>query len=673
MIRLLAVVVCTLILTRSSVSEDLGVLEGQMGATVPHSMMCDYFLGLSQTALEKRIETYEALKTPEDCAAYQERLRQFFVEQLGGWPARTPLNARVVASEDKAGYRLEKIIYESRPNSFVTALLRLPLTEPPYPGVLVPCGHSSNGKACEAYQRASILLARNGIASLCYDPIGQGERHQILSEDGKVVIPSSTIEHTSVGVGAILVGMNTATFRIWDGMRGIDYLVEREDIDPERIGCTGNSGGGTLTSYIMALDPRVKVAAPSCYVTSFERLLVTCGPQDAEQNIHAQIAFGMNHADYVLMRAPNPTLMCCATKDYFDITGSWDAFRQAKRFYSRLGFSERVDLIENDDKHGFNMPQRVAMVRWMRRWLLGIDDAITEPDVTILTDEQALCTPTGQVLELDNACTVWDIMADREAQLAEQRSAFWADTPREKALDKVRQVAGIRPLAELTDTTVRILPERVARDGYTITKFIFRPEPGVFLPALVFATGKPSGEAFLYLHGADKEADAVLGGPIEALVKKGHIVMAVDLRGVGETECEGRHKSWAPFFGMDWQDYFGAYLLGKSYVGMRTEDIFICGRFLATYLVDERPNSVHMIGIGEAAVPALHAAALEPALFASVTLDGMVTSWADTVRTPVTDNQLINTVHNALATYDLPDLLATLPADKVTVVNPTTP
>ena len=106
----------------------------------------------------------------------------------------------------------------------------------------------------------------------------------------------------------------------------------------------------------------------------------TIGPQDAEQNIHAQIAFGMDHADYVLMRAAKPTLMCTATRDFFDIGGAWDTFREAKRLYGRLGFPERVDLVENDAEHGFNSPLRVAAVRWMRRWLLGVDDAITEPD-----------------------------------------------------------------------------------------------------------------------------------------------------------------------------------------------------------------------------------------------------------------------------------------------------
>src|SRR6185436_5862742 len=143
-----------------------------------------------------------------------------------------------------------------------------------------------------------------------------------------------------IGVGALLVGRSTASYRIWDGIRAIDYLVSRADIDAKKIGCTGCSGGGTLTSYLMALDDRIYAAAPSCYLTSLEKLFATIGPQDAEQNITGQVAFGMEHADYLTMRAPRPTLMAVATKDFFDIGGAWTTFREASLIYSKLGHGE---------------------------------------------------------------------------------------------------------------------------------------------------------------------------------------------------------------------------------------------------------------------------------------------------------------------------------------------
>src|SRR5207248_1463563 len=298
-----------------------------------------------------------------------------FLASLGGFPEKTPLNPRIVGKETRDGYRIERVIYESRPQHHVTAVLYLPEGKPPFPGVLLPCGHSANGKAAEAYQRACILMAKNGLAVLCYDPIGQGERVQLLDRQGKPALAASTSEHTMAGVGALLVGSSTATYRIWDGIRSLDYLASRPEVDPKRLGCTGNSGGGTLTAYLMALDDRIVAAAPSCYITSLERLFATIGPQDAEQNITGQVAFGMEHADYLTMRAPRPTLVCVGTQDYFDIQGAWTSFREAKLLYGLLGHGERVDLFEYNDKHGFSKPRREAAMRWMRRWLLHKDDA----------------------------------------------------------------------------------------------------------------------------------------------------------------------------------------------------------------------------------------------------------------------------------------------------------
>ncbi|MCF6286152.1 MAG: hypothetical protein L3K26_13315, partial [Candidatus Hydrogenedentes bacterium] len=246
---------CTLIglaLTLTGVTDDQykEAIQKALGGVAPDQMVNRYLEDIAFKNIEKRSERYEALKTPEDIQAYQQNQYDYFVSALGGFPERTPLNARKVGEGTGEGFRYEKIIYESRPNFFVTAVLYLPVTDGPYPGVLVPCGHSNNGKAAETYQRASILLARHGIAAFCYDPIGQGERRHYQDASGKPNM-STTVEHTIFDVGAILTGTSIAQYRIWDGMRGIDYLQSRPDIIADKNGCTGNSGGGPLTSYIM--------------------------------------------------------------------------------------------------------------------------------------------------------------------------------------------------------------------------------------------------------------------------------------------------------------------------------------------------------------------------------------------------------------------------------------
>jgi dienelactone hydrolase len=653
-------------------AQDLNVLPPSppvpKGTNAPLAMLDAYLKAAAFAALDKRKADYEKVKTPEQVAAWQQQRREFFERQLGGFPKRTPLNAKVTGKMEADDYRVEKIVFESEPKHHVTGLLYLPKTPPPYPGVIVPCGHSANGKGAETYQRASILLAKNGLAAFCYDPIGQGERAQVLKPDGKAALGSTT-EHTLVGIGAILVGRNVATYRVWDGMRAIDYLQSRKEVDPKRIGCTGNSGGGTLTSYLMALDDRIVAAAPSCYLTSFRKLLERQGGQDGEQNIYGQIAFGMEHGDYVIMRAPKPTLMCVATRDMFDITGSWDSFREAKRIYGRLGFANHVDLVEADEPHGFSTHLRVGAVRWMRRWLLHQDDDIIEPDFPIRKDPEIECSPKGQVMLMPGEKSVFDLNADAEKKLAVERKKLWLKSPKTDALAKVREVAGIRSLDKLQPAKCRAIGS-VERQSCRIEKLLLEPEAGIVLPALAFIPPKPDGNAYLYLHGKGKQADAAPGGLIEQLVTQGHLVLAVDLRGLGETEEKSR-KWYSGSFGPVAGDFYHSYLLGRSLVGMWTEDALVCARFLAGYEAKDASRKVHLIGLGVAGIPALHAAALEPQLFASLTLRRTLASWTSVLREPAAKDQLITTVHGALKVYDLPDLVAAFGKDKVVIEEPT--
>ena len=491
------------------------------------------------------------------------------------------------------------------------------------------------------------LLALNGMAALVVDPIDQGERGQYLGTGGWPEL-WGVDAHYLLGIGSTLLGRNTARFEIWDDMRAIDYLQSRPEVDPQRIGCTGNSGGGTQTSYMMALDERIQAAAPSCYLCGFPALLRTIGPQDAEQNIFGQLAFGMDHADYIMMRAPRPVLMCAATKDFFDIHGAWETFRYAKRLYTRLGLPERVEILENDAGHNYDKTQREGVVRWMSRWLLGQGPANHGAGHQAALGKRAAMHAQGQVMLLAGARSTYDLNEDYEKQLAVRRTETWKAGARTQLLARVRQLAGIRRLEELPRPKAENFGS-VQRTGYRIEKLLLRPEEGVVLPALQFIPEKPkAGQAAIYLHGDGKAADAVPGGAIERLGSSGH-------HRAGRRSARHGPDVAASETG----DGYMAYLLGRSYVGLRAEDILIAARWLKQR-TPGRPVAVGLIAVGDVGIPALHAAALEPDLFQSVKLGRTPHAWSAVVHTRLARLPISAVVHGALLTYDLPDLAATL-------------
>jgi cephalosporin-C deacetylase-like acetyl esterase len=655
------IVLLTLAAAGRAAEDAYRLLPLESGDPPPREMMKRYLIRQVEAAHLRWQDDYEQRKTPEAITEYQQRLKSKFIEAIGGFPERTPLEPQVAGTHQGDGYRVEKVLFQSQPQHYVTAALFLPDSvryQPPYPGILVVCGHSANGKALPVYQQACALAALNGMAALIVDPIDQGERHQLLDDKGKPRL-SGTAGHNMVGVGSILVGRNTALFEIWDGMRAIDYLQSRPDIDGQRIGCMGNSGGGTQTSYLMALDERIVAAAPSCYLCSLYGRQVRTGAQDAEQNIFGQLAWGMDHADYCMMRAPRPTLMCTATRDFFDIEDAWTSYRYAKRLYTRMGFGERMSLVEADENHGWTVRLREAGVRWMLRWLADRDEAIFEPDgLQVLTDQEIQVTPHGQVMLIDDARSVYDLNRDRAAELDQRRKADWSGGPPAGWRDEVRRLAGIRPLAELPEPAVRRLAV-LPGDGCQVHPLILSPEDGIQLPALWFVpTEGASKAAVLYLHEDGKTADTGPDGPIAELLRAGKSVLAIDLRGTGETQQVGQKYFNPERHGPDGQDWYIAYLLGRSYVGMRAEDVLVAARWLAAQTATG--GKIELNAVGHATIPATHAAALEPQLFSVVRLVRPLVSWTNTVELGYAATPLAGLVHGALAAYDLPELRSVL-------------
>ncbi len=402
----------------------------------------------------------------------------------------------------------------------------------------------------------------------------------------------------------------------------------------------------------------------SCYLTSTLRLMQTIGPDDAEQNLFGQLVGGPHEADWILMRAPSPVLMCVASKDFFDIGGTWDSFRHAKRLYTRLGLAERVSILENDAGHNYNATQREGVARWMSRWLLGRERSITEPQIMPLTRKEFRCTADGDARTLPGARTVYDLNEEYENELAKKRAQSWAHGDRTALLAEVRRLTGIRKLAELPKPRVETL-DTLSQTGYRIEKLVITPEEGISLPGLMFLPEKPQpGRVVLYLHQQGKAFDAAPGGPIERRVLAGETVLAVDLRGLGQTKSTSR--GWNP---PEVNDEFMAYMLGRCYLGMRAEDVLTCARYAAQRVAGGQGQAVRLVAVGKVGVSALHAAALEPSLFESVKLSQTLISWSNVIHNRLNRAVEINIAHGVLVCYDLPNLAATL-GKKLTIEQP---
>ncbi len=218
---------------------------------------------------ETQQKIWESIQTDADLQRVQKELRASLLEMIGGLPNRkTELHAHVTGRIQMAGFSIEKLIFESLPGVYVTALVYSPDDHSTkHPAVLVPAGHATNGKI--HYQVLSQRLASRGYVVIAWDPVGQGERSQFWdAKAGKSRYNLVCAEHAVMGNLAYLAGANLARWEIWDGMRAVDYLLTRAEVDPDRISITGTSGGGTQTTLIAALDSRIKAVVPSCYITS---------------------------------------------------------------------------------------------------------------------------------------------------------------------------------------------------------------------------------------------------------------------------------------------------------------------------------------------------------------------------------------------------------------------
>ncbi len=613
-----------------------------------------------------------ALRTKADAEAYVREVREKVRQCFGPFPAKTPLNARVTGTVERDTYRIENVIFEGRPGFPVTANLYLPKGRGPFPGVVGTCGHSANGKAAEAYQSFAQGLARLGTACLIFDPVGQGERLQCVGPDLKPKHGIGVQEHLHVGNQQFLVGEFIGAWMAWDGIRALDYLLTRPEIDPRHVGVTGNSGGGTQATWLCALDPRWTMAAPSCFVTTFRRNLENELPADTEQCPPRALALGLDHSDFIAAMAPRPVLLLGQERDYFDARGLEQAYGRLQHLYRLLGAEQNIGLFIGPDTHGYHRANREAMYGWFKRHT-GAAAPAAEPTLTMEKDATLQCTPRGQV-GADAPATVFTFTRDRARTLAAARGKV--DGP---ALTRAVTAALRLPAPEaapaappdfriLRPSAGRRYPKRFA------ATYAVETEPGVH--ALVYRLSDvdlfsrpPRGTPRALLYIAHHSADAELRSePLLAELMKAEpasAVYACDVRGVGESQPTTTGQGVLAPYGNDYFYAVHGLMLDAPYVGQKTHDVL---RVLA-WLKAAGHTEIHLVARGWGAQPATFAAVLSPHV-TQVTLKHALTSYDDLAQHESYRWPLSCLVPDVLKTFDLPDCYRALAAKQLRQVEP---
>ena len=627
-------------------------------------MVLDDMVSRLRRMRAERTERLVSLRNAADARAYQEGLWPAIARAFSPRPEKSPLNAQITGMIDRSAYVIEKVLFESRPGCLVTANLYLPKgLDGPAPCVLGTCGHSADGKAAEAYQGFAQRLAVSGFVTLLYDPFNQGERDQYALLNDREAVAQSTYAHNMMGKQLELLGDSFVMWRTWDGIRALDYLLSRPEVDPTRVGLTGNSGGGTMTTWLWAADDRFSMAAPSCFVTTFLANLENELPADAEQYPYGILGAGMEMVDLLIARAPKPIILLGQHYDYFDRRGHQEAFDELQRFYRLLGAPEdSVACFRGPHGHGYYPENQEAMVGFFAQHAGLRPHRLADPEPLEGATLQA--TPTGQVMDAGSK-PIYAFIAEEAGALTARRPALSPETLRARITALLhlppRQCPphhrNLRPTrigeilyaryAVVTEGDIRAILRRRMMDGERANSLDVAPTVRLYLP-----------------HASAEEDLAT--DPLALGLQQAGELYALDVRGLGESAPDDDRPFWHPY-GVDYMMHGYYQMLGESYLGRRVGDVLRTIDLLASL----GAGAIELYGRGQGALLALYTAVLD-ARVSHVTLKSGPATYLEWATTPIVDWPAPNGVMGALQHYDLPDLVEAL-GDRVTTVEPWSP
>lgn len=478
--------------------------------------------------------TMPEFASKEEWETYAAKLRKRILlsSALYPLPERTPLNAEISGRIEHEDYTVEKVRFEARPGFLVTGNLYRPVGKGPFPGVANPHGHWQNGRMANEENGSlpgrCITLARMGMVAFSYDMIGYNDSLQF--------------KHRWGGQREKLWGLSPYAMQLWTSMRVVDFLQSLPDVDPDRIGCTGESGGGTQTFSLMSVDPRVKVAAPVNMISHSMQGGCLC------ENAPI-LRLGNSNMEIGALMAPRPLLMISATGDWTRETPRVE-FPAIRSIYRLYGAEDRVENVHIKAPHNYNKASREAMYPFFAKWLLPdrkdwskFGKPFTEPAFKKEADEDLLVFPNKKLP--DGLPSAEQIIAE---VIGSTRAKWQAVLPKKKAdfaafSEHYGDVLGL-VLGTSIPAPNDFEPERTGfheNDGYVMEQWILRRRcVGDAVPAILYrsATAEPQ-DAVLIVHGGGKAAlaDKRKGSPgplVAGLIAKGKAVLVIDVFLLGE-------------------------------------------------------------------------------------------------------------------------------------------
>ena len=528
------------------------LLSGQQPARDPLVAWMDR---IAQEQLDRRAKTIAEIQTVANAEQRKQTVRKKFLEIMGGLPDYSgPLNPKITGRIQAEGYTIEKVIFESLPGFYVTANLYRPNQAGRYPGVLVQAGHTQEGKP--EGQRLAANLALKGFVVLAFDPIGQGEREQTYDRQVDHALAGWSVpEHIQAGAQNMLIGESLARYFIWDAKRALDYLASRPEVDADRLGAAGCSGGGALTTFIGALDPRIKAVASACFINSY-RVLFTGPDPDSEMSPPDLLHAGFDMADYVELSAPTPWLLLATEGDYFTPAGAKIVYEEARRWFGLYGAEDKLRFFVGSGPHGTPHETREEIYKWMIHWLKDGNGESHEQPVKMFTNNELRVTKTGNVEDEPGSRKLYQLILDEFRR--KQRQGTTAEL-----------LAELRMLNIPSDGTspeLKISDESNGPD-WQRERVTFASEPGVQISGTLYLP-RARGRKPAVLLVADKTSSYWIPSTdslAERMVKAGRVVLELEPR---DAPGEGER----PYVG-NWLTNARANQIGRNLPAMRAHDI----------------------------------------------------------------------------------------------------